>query len=54
MSEDYQYACQRAELLGLPTPSEEEWANSEEAQKRNNVEEENLDDAKAQVKYFFN
>ncbi|XP_043481231.1 uncharacterized protein LOC122510545 [Leptopilina heterotoma] len=47
MSEDYQYACQRAELLGLPTPSQEEWANSEEAQKRNNEQEENSDIAKA-------
>lgn len=51
MSEDYQYACQRAELLGLSTPSEEEWVKSEEARKRNIVEDENLDDAKAQVKY---
>lgn len=28
MSEDYQHACERAELLGLPRPSEEEWRQS--------------------------
>ncbi|XP_012526028.1 uncharacterized protein LOC105830891 [Monomorium pharaonis] len=29
MSEDYQHACERAELLGLPRPSEEEWRQSQ-------------------------
>lgn len=32
MSEDYQHACERAELLGLPKPSEEEWRQSQAAQ----------------------
>ncbi|KYM97924.1 PREDICTED: uncharacterized protein LOC108777966 [Cyphomyrmex costatus] len=31
MSEDYQHACERAELLGLPKPSEEEWRQSQAA-----------------------
>ncbi|XP_071563803.1 uncharacterized protein [Temnothorax nylanderi] len=35
MSEDYQHACQRAELLGLPRPSEEEWRQSQAAQIEN-------------------
>ncbi|XP_014236313.1 uncharacterized protein LOC106658736 [Trichogramma pretiosum] len=29
-SQGYSHACQRAELLGLPTPSEAEWLASEE------------------------
>lgn len=32
MSEDYQHACERAELLGLPRPTEEEWRQSQAAQ----------------------
>lgn len=32
MSEDYQHACERAELLGLARPSEEEWRQSQTAQ----------------------
>ncbi|KYN14932.1 PREDICTED: uncharacterized protein LOC108765457 [Trachymyrmex cornetzi] len=35
MSEDYQHACERAELLGLPKPSEEEWRQSQAAQGEN-------------------
>lgn len=35
MSEDYQHACERAELLGLPRPSEEEWRQSQAAQSEN-------------------
>ncbi|XP_046738942.1 uncharacterized protein LOC124407136 [Diprion similis] len=31
MAEDYAYACQRAELLGLPLPSQEEWTKSRQA-----------------------
>ncbi|XP_015608783.1 uncharacterized protein LOC107274295 [Cephus cinctus] len=39
MSQEYIYACQRAELLGLPTPSEEEWAKSQKDIQRNLNEE---------------
>ena len=49
MSEDYQHACERAELLGLPKPSEEEWRQSQAAQSENprcNVDD---DDAALQV-----
>lgn len=49
MSDDYKYACQRAELLGLPAPTEDEWAQSEAAQKKEIEEQEAQDDAKAQV-----
>lgn len=35
MSEDYQHACERAELLGLSKPSEEEWRQSQAAQSEN-------------------
>lgn len=35
MSEDYQHACERAELLGLSKPSEEEWRQSQAAQNEN-------------------
>ncbi|GAB1870094.1 Synaptosomal-associated protein 29 [Camponotus japonicus] len=35
MSEDYQHACQRAELLGLSMPSEEEWRQAQAAQNEN-------------------
>ena len=52
MSEDYKYACQRAELLGLAAPIEEEWVKSEEAQKRDIVEQEDQDDLQAKVKYL--
>ena len=49
MSDDYKYACQRAELLGLPAPTEEEWAQSEAARKREIEEQEAQDDIAAQV-----
>lgn len=44
MSEDYQYACERAELLGLPKPTEEEWRQTQAAQSENRG---NDDDASA-------
>ncbi|XP_020297477.1 uncharacterized protein LOC109862006 [Pseudomyrmex gracilis] len=44
MSEDYQYACERAELLGLPKPTEEEWKQTQAAQNENR---DNDDDAGA-------
>lgn len=31
-SQDYQHACERAELLGLPKPSEEEWKQTQAVQ----------------------
>lgn len=46
MSQDYLYACQRAELLGQPAPTEEEWA---ETQKNINTDQEDVDEAVAQV-----
>lgn len=33
--QDYQHACERAELLGLPKPSEEEWRQTQAAQSEN-------------------
>ncbi|XP_024892391.1 uncharacterized protein LOC112467803 [Temnothorax curvispinosus] len=45
MSEDYQHACQRAELLGLPRPSEEEWRQSQAAQIENRRCDDDDDDA---------
>jgi len=30
--QDYQHACERAELLGLPKPSEEEWRQTQTTQ----------------------
>ncbi|XP_058799426.1 uncharacterized protein LOC131668941 [Phymastichus coffea] len=48
-SQGYLYACQRAELLGLPTPTEQEWLASEEcARLREEQEQEAHDDAVAQ------
>ncbi|EFN64398.1 hypothetical protein EAG_00828 [Camponotus floridanus] len=35
MSEDYQHACERAELLGLSMPSEEEWRQAQAAKNEN-------------------
>ncbi|XP_014480068.1 PREDICTED: uncharacterized protein LOC106747228 [Dinoponera quadriceps] len=32
MSQDYQHACERAELLGLPRPTEEEWRKTQAAE----------------------
>ncbi|KAL0134897.1 hypothetical protein PUN28_001581 [Cardiocondyla obscurior] len=46
MSEDYQHACERAELLGLPRPSEEEWRQSQVAQGENRGDDD--DDAALQ------
>lgn len=42
MSQDYIHACERAELLGLPIPSEEEWKETQriEAEKINNDKDE--------------
>jgi len=34
-SQDYQHACERAELLGLPRPSEEEWRQTQTTQSEN-------------------
>ncbi|XP_077270536.1 uncharacterized protein LOC143901818 isoform X2 [Temnothorax americanus] len=45
MSEDYQHACQRAELLGLPRPNEEEWRQSRAAQIENRRCDDDDDDA---------
>ncbi|XP_012232881.1 uncharacterized protein [Linepithema humile] len=39
MSEDYQHACERAELLGLPKPSEEEWRQTLAAQSENRCDD---------------
>lgn len=46
MSEDYQHACERAELLGLSKPSEEEWRQTQAAQNENRCD--NDDDAALQ------
>lgn len=43
MSQAYIYACERAELLGLPIPSEEEWRET------NDLNNDNDDDAVIQV-----
>ena len=42
MSQDYIHACERAELLGLPIPSEEEWKETQriETQNANNDDDE--------------
>ncbi|KAK2579704.1 hypothetical protein KPH14_011051 [Odynerus spinipes] len=45
MSEDYNYACERAELLGLPIPSLEEWTESQKAQEADHADHEDDDDA---------
>ncbi|XP_072745952.1 uncharacterized protein [Anoplolepis gracilipes] len=39
MSEDYQHACERAELLGLSKPSEEEWRQTQAAQNENRCDD---------------
>jgi len=49
MSEDYQHACERAELLGLPRPSEEEWRQSQAAQSENRRDDNDDDDGALQV-----
>ena len=49
-SQGYLYACQRAELLGLPTPTEAEWLASEERNREREAEEQSgHEDAVAQV-----
>ncbi|XP_014216744.1 uncharacterized protein LOC106645408 [Copidosoma floridanum] len=49
LSQGYLYACQRAELLGLPTPTEAEFFASEDyARERDAVEQDGHDDAVAQ------
>ncbi|XP_029166079.1 uncharacterized protein LOC114936896 [Nylanderia fulva] len=40
MSEDYEHACERAELLGLTKPTEEEWRQTQAAQKENRCDDE--------------
>lgn len=52
MSEDYNYACERAELLGLPIPSLEEWTESQKAQEADRADHED-DDAILQVLCLF-
>lgn len=37
--EDYQHACERAELLGLSKPSEEEWRQTQTAQNENRCDD---------------
>lgn len=32
MSQAYVHACERAELLGLPIPSEEEWKETQKSE----------------------
>lgn len=51
MSEDYQHACQRAELLGLSMPSEEEWRQAQAAQNENCGDDD--DDGTLQVIILF-
>lgn len=53
MSEDYNYACERAELLGLPVPSLEEWTESQKAQEADRADHEDDDDAILQVHFVF-
>ncbi|XP_015176730.1 PREDICTED: uncharacterized protein LOC107066539 [Polistes dominula] len=45
MSEAYNYAVERAELLGLPIPNFEEWTENQKAQEANNAEPGDDDDA---------
>lgn len=45
MSEDYNYACERAELLGLPIPNLEEWSESQKAQETDRADREDDDNA---------
>ncbi|KAF7991496.1 hypothetical protein HCN44_008808 [Aphidius gifuensis] len=44
MSQDYSYACQRAELLGVAPPSEEEWKESQKNIGVDNDDEEIIKD----------
>ncbi|XP_076231832.1 uncharacterized protein LOC143177645 [Calliopsis andreniformis] len=43
MSQAYVHACERAELLGLPIPSEEEWKESQRIENENQAGDENDD-----------
>ncbi|KAI4491617.1 hypothetical protein M0804_003009 [Polistes exclamans] len=45
MSEAYNYACERAELLGLPIPNFDEWTENQKAQEANSAEPGDDDDA---------
>ena len=55
LSQGYAHACQRAELLGLKAPTEDEWLNSDErAREVEALEQEEHDDAIAQVIIFTN
>ncbi|EZA60368.1 hypothetical protein DMN91_011295 [Ooceraea biroi] len=38
-SQDYQHVCERAELLGLPKPTEEEWRQTQAAQSENRCDD---------------
>lgn len=49
MSQAYIHACERAELLGLPIPSEEEWKETQKSEENVN----NDDDAMIQVIILF-
>ncbi|XP_032671896.1 uncharacterized protein LOC116844473 [Odontomachus brunneus] len=44
MSQDYQHACERAELLGLQKPSEEEWRQTQAAEGENDNDDGALQD----------
>lgn len=47
MSQAYLHACERAELLGLPIPSEEEWKQTQRIEAENRVNDD-VDDAAMQ------
>ncbi|XP_076289747.1 uncharacterized protein LOC143213609 [Lasioglossum baleicum] len=47
MSQAYMHACERAELLGLPIPSEEEWKETQRIEEENRANDED-DDATMQ------
>ena len=49
---EYLYACQRAELLGQPAPSEEEWAATRKSANEVQNEDETMEDAVAQVIFY--
>ncbi|KOC69309.1 hypothetical protein WH47_05973 [Habropoda laboriosa] len=39
MSQAYIHACERAELLGLPIPNEEEWKETQKIEEQNNAQD---------------
>jgi len=47
--QDYQHACERAELLGLPKPSEEEWRRTMQSENRCTNDDDDDDDNALQV-----